>query len=413
VVRVTDWRPERSVLAAHTEAPGGLPAGGQAAAQAATQATRHTAAADSLDVERSSELAWLVLWLACVVAIVVFPAWQIIPFDLIWISLALLYGFKLWPSRRTLALIATAVATTAAAIGDDAIRHLHFAEPVEQIPLLATMVVAMAWQAHRRVLIADRAKIAAEAERLLGVQRQFLQDASHQLRSPITIALGHAELLAAELAGRQHQRDINIVVGELERLRTLSDRLLLVAASQNPDFLRPELTDLDLLAAELLRRWLPTAPRQWQLGRIEPIKAYVDAERLALALDALVENAVRHTGPEDVIRISVLGADAGQVARIVVEDTGEGIDEAHVPHIFDRFRTAVASGTRGTGLGLALVQAIARGHGGDVRVHSVLGQGSRFEVLLPAASQPIGITRALDWESARTRAGGGVHREAW
>ena len=329
------------------------------------------------------EFAWLLLWLVCVVAIVMFPAWQVIPFDLIWISLALLFGFRLWPNRRMFALTATAVASSAAAIFDDAVRHLRFGTAMEQIPLLATLFVVMAWQAHRRNVARDRAEIAAEAQRLLERQRQFLQDASHQLRTPITIALGHAELLAQTLAGRQH-RDIDVIVGELERLKTLSEQLLLVAASQNPEFLSPAPADLDLLAAELVHRWQPAARRRWRLGQLAPVTALVDAERLGMALDALIENAVRHTGPDDEIAVSVLRTDEAW-AQIVVQDSGTGIAETELPHIFDRFRTN-ASG-RGTGLGLALVHAIAAGHGGVVRVDSTLGQGSRFELLLPAPAR--------------------------
>lgn len=338
-----------------------------------------------LRLSRQPEVAWLMLWLVCVTAMVVFPQWQVVPFDTIWISLALLYGFRLWPSRRTLALTATAVATTAAALGDDMIRHLRvMGVSVEQIPLLTTMFVVMAWVAHRRVVAGDRAKVAAEAQRLLHAQRQFLQDASHQLRTPITIALGHAELLAADLAGRQQQRDIHVVVGELERLRTLSDRLLLIAASENPDFLTLEPTDLDAMAVDLLRRWQPTAARRWQLGRLDPVRAAVDADRLAIALDALVENAVRHTGPDDLIKLEIRRDEAG-FAHIVVADSGEGIADDDVPHIFERFRTIGSNpeAPRGTGLGLALVEAIARGHGGEVSVQTKQGQGSTFTLRLP------------------------------
>lgn len=334
------------------------------------------------------ELAWLLLCLICVIAIVVFPAWQVIPFDTIWIGLAVLYGFNLWPNRRILALIATAMVTTAAAVGDDAVRHLRFGDSVEQIPLLAAIFVALAWQANRRMAARDRARIAAEAERLLLLQRQFLQDASHQLRTPITIALGHAELLASELAGQQ-QRDIHVVVGELERLKALSERLLLVAAAENPEFLSLESTDLDMLAADLFLRWQPIAARRWKLGQLEPVTALVDTERLGLALDALVENAVRHTDPQDEITVSVTGDAGDRYARIVVEDGGAGIAEADIPHIFDRFRSfsgGRGSGARGTGLGLTLVRAVARGHGGEVTVQSTLGEGSRFELLLPACA---------------------------
>ena len=327
------------------------------------------------------ELAWLLLWLACVVAIVTFPAWQVIPVDLIWIGLAVLYGSSLWPNRRMLALSTAALVTTAAAIGDDAVRHLRLSYPVDQIPLLAAMFLGVAWQANRRIAARHRAGIAAEAELLL-LQRQFLQDASHQLRTPITIALGHAELLAEALAGRQ-MSDIDVVVSELERLKVLSERLLLVAAADNPDFLSPAPADLDLLAADLFLRWRPITDRNWKLGRLAPARAVIDAGRLGLALDALVENAVQHTIAEDKITISVIWDGGDQYARIVVEDSGEGIAETAIPYIFDRFRSFGRIGSRSTGLGLALVRAVARGHGGDITVSSALGRGSRFELAVP------------------------------
>jgi signal transduction histidine kinase len=366
------------------------------------------------------ELAWLLLWLACVIAIVGFPAWQSIALDLIWIGLAALYGVTLWPTRRTLALTAIALVTTAAAVSDDALRHLRFGASVEQIPLLATIVIGLAWQANRRMAARDRARIAAEAQRLLLVQRQFLQDASHQLRTPITIALGHAELLAGALAGRQ-QRDIHVVVGELERLKALSERLLLVAAAENPDFLSPAPADLDMVAAELFVRWQPTAVRRWKLGHVTPVTAVIDAERLGLALDALVENAVRHTRPENEITISVIGDGVDQYARIVIEDSGEGIAETAIPHIFDRFRSFGGDGSRGTGLGLALVRAVAHGHGGEVTVSSALGQGSRFELALPVGpvrdeapyEQVLMAGQAWRDRVRQLQQEGIVQREAW
>jgi len=330
------------------------------------------------------ELAWLLLWLICVAAIVVAPRWQVIPLDAMWLSLALLYGFRLRPNRQALALIGTAFVSTAAAIGVDALRDLHLDESVEQMPLLAMIFVAMAWKANRRTTVKDKTVTGAEAERLVAVQRQFLQDASHQLRTPITIALGHAELLAQELAGQQ-QRDIDVVVGELDRLKALSEQLLLTALSENAGWETRHSADLDVLVADLVSRWQPTAPRRWRLGKLDPVRAPVDAQRLGMALDALVENAVRHTGPADEIEVSVIKPDSAGFARIVVQDSGSGIAEADLPHIFDRFRTRASAGSPGSGLGLALVRAVARGHGGDVTVRSALGHGSRFELMLAAS----------------------------
>lgn len=331
------------------------------------------------------EAVWAVLWLVGLVIIITMPFWATISFYLIWTSFGLLYGLRVWPWRPALRLVAVVTASTAAAEGLDVIRGLQPAASLSKVPLMAAMFCAIVWQEHRR-LAADTARslVSAENERLLAAQRRFLQDASHQLKTPITIALGHAELLARDLAGLDGQRDIHVVVGELNRLRSLSERLLLIAASENPDFLRPEPVALPLFAVELLRRWRPAAPRRWRIGQLDDAFVAADPERLALAVDALLENAVQHTGSGDVIRLSVVRGERARFACVVIEDSGEGIASAELTHIFDRFRSAPGgSGPRGTGLGLALAQAIARGHGGEVRVRSELGEGSRFEFLLP------------------------------
>jgi signal transduction histidine kinase len=193
--------------------------------------------------------------------------------------------------------------------------------------------------------------------------------------------------MARALAG-QERRDIEVVVGELARLRGLSRRLLLIAAAEDPDFLRPEPVVLDIFLREVFRRWQPTAARNWQLGPLCPATVQADRERLALAVDALLENAVQHTRAGDTIGIS-LECDAPALsAAIVIADGGSGIEQAGLAHIFGRFRTGSASHDGGTGLGLALVESVARGHHGEVRVHSELGHGSRFELVLPALAAP-------------------------
>jgi signal transduction histidine kinase len=249
---------------------------------------------------------------------------------------------------------------------------------------MAAVFIAMAWHAHRRQA-ADRSHrmISEQNASLLATQQQFLQDAAHQLRTPITIALGHAELLAGSLTDHQEGRDVQVVIGELDRLRRISERLLVIAALADPEFLHPEFVAIDQLAAELIRRWRPTADRRWQLGRLDRVSVLADPERLGMALDALLENAVRHTGTDDVIQLSVIQGWRGGPARIVVADSGSGIppDQQHL--IFDRFRTGDDGQSRGTGLGLPLVRAVARAHGGDVTVHSSPGEGSKFELTLP------------------------------
>ena len=333
---------------------------------------------------RVLEVGWAVFSALNLIAIFWFANWETVPFHFIWISLTLLYGFRTWPVSPTMWVLGAVMLTTAAGIGLDVWRGSEPPEELTEVPLMAAVFVAMAWHAHRRVA-ADRSHhlVSEQNVRLLATQRQFLQDAAHQLRTPITIALGHAELLASDLTGQQEGQDIQVVIGELDRLRRISERLLVIAAAADPEFLHPELIALDRLTMELIRRWRPTADRRWQLGRLDRVSVLADRERLGLALDALLENAVRHTGVDDVIQLSVIRGWPGMPVRIVVADSGSGISPDQLHLIFDRFRTGDDSQSRGTGLGLPLVRAVARAHGGDVTVRSTAGEGSEFELTLP------------------------------
>jgi two-component system OmpR family sensor kinase len=220
---------------------------------------------------------------------------------------------------------------------------------------------------------------------LLAAQRRFLQDTSHHMRAPITIALTHAELLARELTDEQQLRDIQMVIGEMTRLRKLSDRLLIIATAEDPDCPRLDPLVLDEFAMETIERWHLMSQRRWKLGRLDVATVMADPERLGLAVDALLENAVKFTSADDVIELSVVSDGAGQV-RLGVSDTGSGIPADELPHVFDRFHTKSGDrGHRGTGLGLALVRAVADEHDGSVRVRSAVGEGTEFEILLPEA----------------------------
>jgi signal transduction histidine kinase len=354
------------------------------------------------------DAAWAAFSAVNLVAIFAFADWETVPFHFIWISFTLLYGFRTWATRPTLRVLAVVMATTGAAIGVDVARGTEPLAELTEVPLMAAMFVAMVWHARRKLTAEQESRqVGEENARLLATQRRFLQDASHQLRTPITIALGHAELLAGGLTGRQEKHDIEIVRGELNQLGRIAERLLVIAAAEGPEFLRTEPVELDSLVLEILSRWRPTADRRWRLGRLDKVTVRADRERLGLAVDALLENAVRHTASGDEIKLSIAaaGPDRAAVAghgppghggpvRLIVADTGQGIPAGLLPHVFDRFRSGDGSGTdigspRGTGLGLALVSAVARAHGGDVRVHSELGQGSEFELLLPAPCGPL------------------------
>ena len=327
-----------------------------------------------------------------VAAIGLWPSRDTIPFHVISICFALLYWLRVWPADPVPWGIGIVLITTVTGIGLNVLHQAGSVDEIMDAPLLATMFVAVVWHANRRIVAdAERRRIGEKHARLLAAQRRFLQDASHHLRTPITIALTYAELLARDLAGQQEQ-DIQMVIGEMTRLRRLSDRLFIIAGSEDPEFLRCEPVRLNEFAAEAIQRWRPTAARRWELRRLDESTVMADQERLGLALDALLENAVKFTSADDVIALSVECDGRGEV-RLGVSDRGSGIAAADLPHVFDRFRTSGGvKESRGTGLGLSLVRAVAEAHGGSVAVRSTPGSGSDFEIVLPTADSVLAVS---------------------
>jgi signal transduction histidine kinase len=335
-----------------------------------------------------SPLALDVIWGAFsavnLIAIYWFANWETIPFHFIWISLTLLYGFRSWPTVPTMWILGAVMITTGFGIGLDVWRGSEPREELTEVPLMAAVFVATVWHSQRKLAAEHSVRLIGEHNaRLLTDQRQFLQDAAHQLRTPITIALGHAELLATDLAGEQQGEDIRVVIGELSRLRRISDRLLLIAAAADPAFLHAENVQLDQLITDHVRRWRPTIGKRLRIGTLDNVTVRADRERLGLALDALIENAVLHTGSDGDIRLSVIRDSPSMSVAIVVADGGTGIPADQLPLIFDRFRISDGGRSGGTGLGLPLVRAVAHAHGGDVAVRSTHGAGSEFELTLP------------------------------
>jgi len=330
------------------------------------------------------DVAWLAFAAANLVAMVLVPRWETVPFHFIWVSLTIVYGYRVWAASKTALVLTAVVLSTGALLAYDVLREGELADELTEVPLMGAMFLAMVWHAQRRrSAMADLRQISDANLRLLHRERQFVQDASHELRTPITVALGHAELV--ERASREPEvaEDARIVVDELLRLRRLADRLLLLATSEDPDFLSRAPIQVEQLLHVILQRWAPIN-RRWRLGPSQPATVVGDADRLELAVDALVENAVKHTGPGDEIRLGTRRQ--GDLVAVVVADSGTGIPADRLDGIFERFARLDQARSRemgGVGLGLAIVQAIAQAHGGTVAVQSTPGGGSVFQLLLP------------------------------
>jgi signal transduction histidine kinase len=347
------------------------------------------------------DIAWAVFVGLNLIAMRLTPAWGSVPFLIIWISLAMIYGFRLWRLGSTLLTVSVLTLATGGLIGWQVLQGEQDGDYLAEVPLLALMFMIMVWHARRRQAAMEEIKVVSEHNLLLlGQQRQFLQDVSHELGTPITIALGHAELITRAATDQAIARDARVAVDELLRMRRLANRLVLLASTDSPDFLHPTAVDTAGLVMETLHRWSQT-PRRWALGALTDAAVQADQDRLTLALDALIENAVDHTDLDGRIELGARREDEEII--FAVKDWGSGIPAGEIGQIFDRF-TRVGSGrsreTGGFGLGLAVVKAIAEAHQGSVRVHSTVGHGSLFELLLPMSTTRPGSPPLLDRQAA-------------
>jgi len=365
------------------------------------------------------EYAWVAfafLNLAAMLAIIELrfgQGWETVPFHFIYVSFTILYGFRAWRGRATLAGITFVTISTGAMTAFGI--HRNWEEPPEftEVPLMSLMFVAMVYHVRRRQQAQAVAEaLAAERERDLERKSAFLSDASHELLTPITIGRGHLDLLQRE--ERPTKSDVDeaseIVLGELGRMERVINRLLLLesAGAALPQTLE-RVTASDLVN-DTFQRWRSTADREWVLGDMPPGTVAIDRDQIMLALDALVENAVQHTRPGRLIEIGA-AARAGML-RIQVRDGGDGIPAQARARVFDRFYRVDGARNRrhgGVGLGLAIVKAIVESHGGRVSVESRVGEGSTFEVALPglrsAGNEPVpapadGLDHGLGFELA-------------
>ncbi|MEW6583495.1 MAG: HAMP domain-containing sensor histidine kinase [Actinomycetota bacterium] len=323
------------------------------------------------------EVAWGVFATANVAMMVAFPGEATISFHFVWVSLMILYGYRVWQPPVTWVVLAVVGVATGVALVPNA-RHTGEWVELAEIPLMGTAFVVMASYARRREAALAATQRAAERE------REFLRNAAHQLRTPIAVARGHAELIRDAAAAPAVADDAAVVVEELDNLARASERLLLLAAAERERFLRVGDLDLEELLVRAVRRWSVVADRSWRVDADVTGTVRADVDRIESALDAVVENAVQATRDGDRIELSARREGAAAVVRI--RDEGRGIAPQDLPHLFEPFYSPAREGRggrRGTGLGLAIVKAIVEAHGGTVEARGAPGRGAVVELRLP------------------------------
>ena len=361
--------------------------------------------------ERWVEVAWGLFAAINVAVILALSRLETIPFHLVWVSLTLVYGFRRWQLRTTMSVLAVVVSVTGIALAVSIIRGHEGPDELAEVPLMAAMFLAMVWHAERRQAAVEAARRLAESEhQLLMAQHAFVRDASHELRTPITVARGHAELVQATSSDPQVAEDAQVVLDELDRMSTLSERLLLLTTAAHPGLLTKRDVDVERFVEGLVRRWIPTASRDWQVSIAARGTIEVDPERLESALDGLLENAVAATSEGQVVRIGCRSK--GQLLDLEIADGGIGVRSEDLERIFERFARVGEDRGRasgGTGLGLSITKAIVEAHDGVIDVESEEGRGTVFRIRIggfrprPSAAPSTGPPRDLSRSGHGTR----------
>ena len=221
-------------------------------------------------------------------------------------------------------------------------------------------------------------------------QRKFIGDASHELKTPLTLIRADAEVVTRDPANPRAQKLINHLLDETDRMNTLlSDLLILARLDAGELALARQPFNLGEVLTEIADRFSALATAEGVHLEVEiygKLPASGDRERTSQVLVALLDNALRYTPSGG--RITIEGKLSDEWVEALVSDTGPGIAPEHLPRIFDRFYRAEEARTReegGTGLGLAIARDLARAQGGDLTARNAQEGGAVFRLKLPAS----------------------------
>lgn len=234
-------------------------------------------------------------------------------------------------------------------------------------------------------------------EDAINSSKQFVADASHELRTPLAVLRGELENLAQDLQLKPHTREtLGSALEEVDRLAEIVEGLLALSrldtGEVKPDWLRFDLAELVATTADQMSLLAEDKHITVVCDCAERVMVEGDQARLKQVVVNLLDNAIKYTPDGGRVRLKIAREDSSAVLDVV--DDGIGIPPEALPHVFKRFFRVDGSRSRdhgagGAGLGLSIVKAICDAHGARVEVSSTPGQGSRFRVRQPLASEPL------------------------
>jgi two-component system, OmpR family, sensor kinase len=286
----------------------------------------------------------------------------------------------LWVVRLGLRPLRQIEATAATIASGDLSQRVERAEPKTEVGRLGLSLNAMLAQIES----AFRAREESE-----GRLRRFIADASHELRTPLAAIRAYAELFGRGAAQRPDdlERSMSGISRESERMSVLVDDLLLLARLDEGRPLERAPVDLAEIAREAVDAARVVDHDRPIEASLEPATVLGDRDRLRQVVDNLLANVRSHTPPGTAVEVGVHSIDGNAVLR--VSDTGPGFTEEQAVRVFQRFYRVDSSRARasgGVGLGLSIVAAVARAHGGDATARPTVGGGATFVVTIPASS---------------------------
>lgn len=248
--------------------------------------------------------------------------------------------------------------------GPDLDRRVGYSGPADEIGRLATTFDHMLQR----------------LDRAFKSQKHFVADASHELRSPLTIIRGNLDLIKRNLTPEDRAASLTSIEAETIRMTKIVGDLLLLAEVESSQIVRKQTVSLrEIVVGEVTRTKPLLGNRSLTVTYLEDLSVSGDAIKLRQLVGNLVDNAIKYTADGGAITLSLIRE--GEFACLRVADTGIGIAADDLPHIFDRFYRVDKARSRaagGTGLGLAIAKAITEQHGGKITVTSTAGKGSTF-----------------------------------